>query len=59
MVVVVGPEGGLADAEVETLEPWARLDLGPHVLRAEHRLTRRFRWMPGNFLSSVPRWWQR
>ena|SRR5437763_14754119 len=35
MVVVVGPEGGLADAEVEALEPWARLDLGPHVLRAE------------------------
>jgi 16S rRNA (uracil1498-N3)-methyltransferase len=35
LLVVVGPEGGLADPEVEALTPWARLDLGPHVLRAE------------------------
>ena len=35
IVVVVGPEGGLADPEVEALKPWARLDLGPHILRAE------------------------
>jgi 16S rRNA (uracil1498-N3)-methyltransferase len=35
ILVVVGPEGGLADAEVDALKPWARLDLGPHILRAE------------------------
>jgi 16S rRNA (uracil1498-N3)-methyltransferase len=35
MLVVVGPEGGLAAPEVEALKPWARLDLGPHILRAE------------------------
>ena len=35
ILVVVGPEGGLAEHEVESLAPWARLDLGPHVLRAE------------------------
>jgi len=35
LLVVVGPEGGLAGGEVDALEPWARLDLGPHVLRAE------------------------
>jgi 16S rRNA (uracil1498-N3)-methyltransferase len=35
MLVVVGPEGGLTDSEVEALKPWARLDLGPHILRAE------------------------
>lgn len=35
LLVVVGPEGGLSDGEVETLRPWARLGLGPHVLRAE------------------------
>lgn len=35
ILVVVGPEGGLTDSEVEDLKPWARLDLGPHVLRAE------------------------
>jgi 16S rRNA (uracil1498-N3)-methyltransferase len=35
ILVVVGPEGGLAEAEVDALAPWARLDLGPHVLRAE------------------------
>lgn len=35
ILVVVGPEGGLAPGEVEGLQPWARLDLGPHVLRAE------------------------
>jgi 16S rRNA (uracil1498-N3)-methyltransferase len=34
-LLVVGPEGGLADSEVEALKPWARLDLGPHILRAE------------------------
>jgi 16S rRNA (uracil1498-N3)-methyltransferase len=32
---VIGPEGGLADPEVEALKPWARLNLGPHILRAE------------------------
>lgn len=35
LLVVVGPEGGLTDDEVKALGPWARLDLGPHVLRAE------------------------
>lgn len=35
LVVVVGPEGGLTDDEVKRLGPWARLDLGPHILRAE------------------------
>ena len=35
ILVVVGPEGGLADPEVDALKPWARLDLGSHVLRAE------------------------
>lgn len=35
LLVVVGPEGGLAEAEVDALTPWARLDLGPHILRAE------------------------
>jgi 16S rRNA (uracil1498-N3)-methyltransferase len=35
MLVVVGPEGGLAPAEVEALKPWGRLGLGPHILRAE------------------------
>ena len=35
ILVVVGPEGGLADSEVDGLKPWARLDLGPHILRAE------------------------
>ena len=35
VLVVVGPEGGLTPAEVEQLRPWARLGLGPHVLRAE------------------------
>jgi 16S rRNA (uracil1498-N3)-methyltransferase len=35
ILVVVGPEGGLADHEVQALAPWARLDLGPHILRAE------------------------
>ena len=35
ILVVVGPEGGLAEAEVDALKPWARLDLGPHILRAE------------------------
>jgi 16S rRNA (uracil1498-N3)-methyltransferase len=35
ILVVVGPEGGLAPTEVEALRPWVRLGLGPHVLRAE------------------------
>jgi 16S rRNA (uracil1498-N3)-methyltransferase len=35
LLVVVGPEGGLAPAEIEELAPWALLDLGPLVLRAE------------------------
>ena len=35
LLVVVGPEGGLTAEEVQRLGPWARLDLGPHVLRAE------------------------
>jgi 16S rRNA (uracil1498-N3)-methyltransferase len=35
ILVVVGPEGGLADPEVEAVKPWARLDLGRHILRAE------------------------
>jgi len=35
VLVVVGPEGGLTSAEVEALDPWARLGLGPHILRAE------------------------
>jgi 16S rRNA (uracil1498-N3)-methyltransferase len=35
LLVVVGPEGGLAESEMDDLKPWARLDLGPHVLRAE------------------------
>ena len=34
-LVVVGPEGGLDAEEVEALAPWAKLDLGPHILRAE------------------------
>jgi 16S rRNA (uracil1498-N3)-methyltransferase len=35
ILVLVGPEGGLGEAEVAALAPWTRLDLGPHVLRAE------------------------
>ena len=35
VLVVIGPEGGLTGSEVETLSPWARLGLGPYVLRAE------------------------
>ena len=35
VLVVVGPEGGLSAGEAEALAPWARLDLGPHILRAE------------------------
>jgi RsmE family RNA methyltransferase len=34
-MVVIGPEGGLGPEETEALKPWARLDLGPTVLRAE------------------------
>jgi|SRR5579884_4059227 len=35
VLVVVGPEGGLTADETEGLKPWARLGLGPYVLRAE------------------------
>jgi 16S rRNA (uracil1498-N3)-methyltransferase len=35
LMLVVGPEGGLAQEELEGLRPWARLGLGPLVLRAE------------------------
>jgi len=35
VLVVIGPEGGLAAGEAEALTPWARVDLGPHILRAE------------------------
>jgi 16S rRNA (uracil1498-N3)-methyltransferase len=35
ILVVVGPEGGLSEAETEALDPWARIGVGPHVLRAE------------------------
>ena len=35
VLAVVGPEGGLTTHEVETLSPWGRLGLGPHILRAE------------------------
>lgn len=35
ILVVIGPEGGLAAEEVDSLRPWARVGLGPHVLRAE------------------------
>jgi len=34
-IVVVGPEGGLDPAELESLGRAARLCLGPHILRAE------------------------
>jgi 16S rRNA (uracil1498-N3)-methyltransferase len=35
ILAVIGPEGGLSPAETDALRPWARLGLGPHVLRAE------------------------
>jgi 16S rRNA (uracil1498-N3)-methyltransferase len=35
LLVVVGPEGGLAPDEADGLAPWAHLGLGPLVLRAE------------------------
>ncbi|MGH9039028.1 MAG: RsmE family RNA methyltransferase, partial [Acidimicrobiia bacterium] len=34
-LLVIGPEGGFSDAEVAQLGKARRLDLGPHVLRAE------------------------
>lgn len=34
-IVVVGPEGGLDPAELETLDRAPRVTLGPHILRAE------------------------
>jgi 16S rRNA (uracil1498-N3)-methyltransferase len=54
ILIVVGPEGGLTGAEVDGLRPWARLGLGPHVLRAETAAVvaaavvaaRRQRWTP-------------
>ncbi|MGH8975178.1 MAG: RsmE family RNA methyltransferase [Acidimicrobiia bacterium] len=35
ILVVVGPEGGLTDPEVDVLAPRFRLGLGAHILRAE------------------------
>ena len=35
LLLVIGPEGGLAPEELEVLRPWARVGLGPLVLRAE------------------------
>lgn len=35
VLVVIGPEGGFTGEEVAALRPWARVGLGPHVLRAE------------------------
>jgi 16S rRNA (uracil1498-N3)-methyltransferase len=35
ILVVIGPEGGLTTEEVDALRPWARVGLGPHVLRSE------------------------
>lgn len=35
LVVLIGPEGGLTDDEVKSLNPWARVHLAPHILRAE------------------------
>lgn len=35
LLIVVGPEGGLTDQEVDGLAPVYRLSLGPHILRAE------------------------
>jgi len=35
VLLVVGPEGGFSPAEVDGLRPWARLGLGPRILRAE------------------------
>jgi 16S rRNA (uracil1498-N3)-methyltransferase len=34
-LLVVGPEGGLDEEELEALQPAPRLAIGPHVLRAE------------------------
>jgi 16S rRNA (uracil1498-N3)-methyltransferase len=35
LLAVIGPEGGWAPGEVDALRPWARIALGPFVLRAE------------------------
>ena len=35
ILAIVGPEGGFAPGEADALRPWARVRLGPHVLRAE------------------------
>jgi len=35
LLVVIGPEGGFTGPERDGLAPWARLDLGAHILRAE------------------------
>ncbi|QDU20891.1 RsmE family RNA methyltransferase [Urbifossiella limnaea] len=35
VVIAVGPEGGFTDAEVEAATGWARVGLGPRVLRVE------------------------
>jgi 16S rRNA (uracil1498-N3)-methyltransferase len=35
VLLLVGPEGGLAPADLAGLRPWRRLALGPTVLRAE------------------------
>jgi 16S rRNA (uracil1498-N3)-methyltransferase len=35
LLAVVGPEGGFVPGEEDALRPWARVGLGPHVLRAE------------------------
>jgi 16S rRNA (uracil1498-N3)-methyltransferase len=35
LLAVVGPEGGFGPGETDALDPWARVGLGPYVLRAE------------------------
>jgi len=34
-LLLIGPEGGLEDQEVQELGPCHRLGLGPHILRSE------------------------